>query len=57
MLRLTRRGLETDFEYRASPRPYLWERGGEIPLRHPTVLTANAIPDIFYISLGKKASP
>lgn len=26
MLRLTRRGLETGFEYRASPRPY-WREG------------------------------
>jgi len=31
---LTRRGLETGFEYRASLRPYLGERKGEIPLRH-----------------------
>ncbi|MGI9571669.1 MAG: hypothetical protein ACR2PH_18455, partial [Desulfobulbia bacterium] len=39
MLRLTRRGLETGSKYRASLRPYLWERGGEIPLRHPTLST------------------
>ena len=35
MLGLTRRGLKRAFEYRASLRPYPWERGGEIPLCHP----------------------
>jgi len=36
VLGLTRRGLETGFEYRDSFRPYLWGTGGEIPPVYPT---------------------
>ena len=47
MLRLTRRGLETGSEYRASLRPYLGERGGETPLRYLTIWEAKFLTIAF----------